>query len=179
MIVARRYAKALFELAREEGKVGEIGGEIRLFNEILQNTPALKVLLCGPVYDFHVKKEALERVVVTMGLSELTSRFLLLLIKKNRLAILDEILKVYQGLEDQEMGRVRARAYLPDADRESPVLDRIRSRLEEVTGKEVLLDVEEDKDMIGGVIVKIGDILIDGSVRSRLLSLKKRIREGV
>lgn len=179
MIVARRYARALFELAKEEGKVGETGGELRLFNEILSNAPALKGLLCGPVYDFDVKRDALERVVVTMGFSQLASNFLLLLIKKNRLSILDEILKVYQVLEDEEMGRIRAKAYLPSVDEESPLLDAIRSRLEEVTGKEVLLDVEEDKDMIGGVVIKVGDILIDGSIRSRLLSLKKRIREGV
>lgn len=179
MIVAKRYARALFELAKAEGRVLETGGELRLFMELLDNTPELKILLCGPVYDLQAKREALERVRPGLNLSDLVFNFLNLLIKKGRVSILDEIVEAYQRLEDEETGRIRAKVYLPDGKLGSPLLDKIRARLEGLTGKEILLDLKEDKDMIGGVTVQIGDTLIDGSVRSKLLSVKKRIRGGV
>ena len=178
-MVAKRYAKALFDLAKIDERVVETGGEIRLFWTLMDTTPELKVLLCGPIYDIQAKKEALERVRASLGLSDLVFNFLSLLIRKGRIGILDDIVKAYQRLEDMETGRIRAKVYLPDGEVEPPLLDRIRARLEEVTGKEVLLDLREDRDMIGGVTVQIGDILIDGSLRSKLLSVKKRIRGGV
>ncbi len=178
-MVAKRYAKALFDLAKAEGRVVETGGELRLFKTLLESTPELRVLLYGPVYDIQTKKEALERVRTSLGLSDLVFNFLNLLTRKGRVNILSDLVEAYQRLEDEETGRIRAKVFLPDGDVDPPLLERIRERLQEVTGKEVLLELREDRDMIGGVTVQIGDILIDGSVRSKLLSVKKRIRGGV
>lgn len=179
MSVATRYAKALFELAREKEGVVETGDELRLIEGLLGDMPGLKTFFGGPVYELKDKKDVLEKIYTTLGLSKLTADFLLILMKKGRIRVLPDITRIYERFEDEEVGRQRVKITLPITKSETPILDKIKARLEEVTGKEVLISVEEDRSIIGGIIVQMGDIVIDGSIRSRLLKIRKSIREGV
>ncbi len=179
MIVAERYAKALFGLAKSEGVVTRIGEELRLLQGFFSQSPDIYSFLSAPVYDYKDKRGVIEQIVSTLKLSKLTKNFLLVILKKNRMKLYHEIVKRYEGFEDEDSGRVRVQVVLPDREVDGSLIDKIKERLHKMTGKEILLSIDEDSDIIGGVVVKMGDLVLDGSIRSKLMRIKESIKRGV
>ncbi len=178
-VIAERYVKALIELARSKGKVVETGEELRAVRDLLSVNNTFRVFLTGPVYDFSDKKNVIEKVCQSLKLSKLTTDFLLLLIRKNRLDAFAEIVRLYERYEDKETGRMRVSVTLPRVKKKDSFYDKIKERLEEVTGKKVIMNLEEKREIIGGIVVKLGDTVIDGSIRSRLLSFNEAVKKGI
>ncbi len=177
-MIAKRYAKAIFSLAKEEGDYRETGKELHRFLKLFEDVKELKRFLLNPACSLKDKKKAINELDHVKDLSPLTRNFLLLLIKKDRLVYFSEICKFYDLFLDKEDGRLRAEvgfAVKPD----DALLEEIKKKLEEITKQEVVLSVKIDPNLIGGALVKSGDLIFDGSVKTQLETIKERLREGV
>jgi F-type H+-transporting ATPase subunit delta len=94
------------------------------------------------------------------------------------LSVFSEICEFYESFLDKEEGRLRAEVSLA-MEADDKVIQEIRRKLEDVTGKQVVLNVKIDSNLIGGVVVKSGDLIYDGSVKSQLEKIEDRLKEGV
>ncbi len=173
--VTRRYATALYEEADAAGVLEAVDEDVLMLRRSIESNRPLVRVFESPVIP-QDKKETIVRELLDDRVEDLTVRFLRLLIRKDRETLTKEILDQYQSLRDEQRGIVDAEATvarpLADEDRATLV-----ETLEKKTGKEVRLRVNEDPDLIGGLVVRIGDRVFDASVRSQLNALHSRLRD--
>jgi F-type H+-transporting ATPase subunit delta len=172
--VARRYAKALWELANQESRLEAVGQELLRFERVLAEEPELRSALLLPWSTAATKRDIVVAVSERLGLSTLARNFLALVAQRRRMALLADIREAYQALADQAAGRVRARvrsaAPLDDAQRSA-----LRERLGRQLGKTVLLDTAVDPSLLGGFVAEVGSRLLDMSLRGQLARLRERL----
>ncbi|SRR5690554_442657 len=173
MQIARRYARALYEEARRQSNLETVDADIELIGESLESAPQLKSLFLSPVIS-RDKKEAVVSQLFKGRVSDLTLRFMQLLIAKQREDQFPDVVRSYRSMRDEELGVVRAEARvaapLSEADERQLV-----TALERLTGKIVRIEVSQQEDLLGGVIVRIGDTVYDGSVRNQLARLREQM----
>ena len=171
--VAKRYARALFSLASEEGNVEAVGEELARAVSACADERLASAARSAAV-DVTAKREIAREVATRLGVSRAVASFLGLLAERNRLAFLADIGERYGRLVDDRLGRVRARIVaarpLSDDDRQ-----RITALFEKTTGKTVLAETEVDPDLLGGILVEIGGRVYDGSVRTQLETIKSAL----
>nr|PZN42818.1 MAG: F0F1 ATP synthase subunit delta [Bacillota bacterium] len=171
--VARRYARALFDLARERGQVEEVGREVEQVVEAMRASRELRGLWEHQEVSPRLKCALLEQHFKGK-VSDLVLHFLFLLVAKRREVWLPRILREYVALADEALGRVevevRSAVPLPDE-----VLDRLAERLRQRLGKEVRFVRRVDPSLLGGLVVRVGDVLMDGSVRTQLRRMQQRL----
>lgn len=175
--IARRYAKALMTIGKEDGQAEtykeELGGVVKL----LEENKELVQAITNPLYDAESRKKVLEVVVERLGLSRVMTSFLCLCFDKGRIQYLNDIYTFYEKLTDELANIVRAdlvsAVELPEES-----ITKIRDALSEKTGKEVRMDVSVDPALIGGAVTRIGDLVLDGSVRTQLMSLKESLQRS-
>lgn len=174
--VARRYAKALLIIGREEGATEVFRREIETFISVLDENPSLEAAIANPVYDAAGRKKVLAEVATLLGASRALSAFLTLLFEKGRINLIRAIAEVFMVLADEDNNVARASLQtageLPDE-----TVDAIRAGLSRLTGKKVLLTMEKDPDLIGGIVARIGDLVLDGSVRTQLANMRASLSE--
>jgi F-type H+-transporting ATPase subunit delta len=174
--VARRYATALYEEADATGVLEDVDDDVHMLRESLESNDELARFFKSPVIP-QGKKETIIQELLADRTVGLTVRFLRLLVHKDRETMTKAILDQYQALRDEQRGimdaTVQVARPLSDDDRETIV-----EVLEEKTGQSVRLHVEEDADLIGGLVIRIGDRVFDGSVRNQLANLHHRLRES-
>jgi F-type H+-transporting ATPase subunit delta len=174
-ILARRYAKALFAVGQEEKKFEE-------YNETLQGVAGLYVshpevadALTNPLYPLDIRQKVMAGMIASMGVEKIMANFLNLLVEKKRAGILPEVAEEYQSMVDNEKnvshGSVISAIELSEA-----LQVKVRATLEKLTGKKVELTTSVDPSIIGGIIAKVGDLELDGSIRTQLASLKDSIK---
>lgn len=171
--LARKYSRAIFEIAQEEDKLVEYGKELADVRAGLDSVPEASAFLSNPQVETKAKKELLAKMFAG-ELSANVSNFLMLLVDKRRIALLAAIEDEYRGLSNEARGILIADVTTAEPAGEAQQ-QAIRAKIAQVTGKKVELRLHEDKDIIGGVVVKIGDRRIDGSVAGRLETLKKEL----
>jgi F-type H+-transporting ATPase subunit delta len=171
--VARRYATALYEEADATGVLEDVDDDVLMLRESLASNDELARFFKSPVIP-QKKKETIIQELLADRVATLTVQFLRLLVHKDRETMTKAILDQYQALRDEQRGIVDATVQvarpLSEEDRETIV-----ETLEAETGKSVRLSVEEDADLIGGVVIRIGDRVFDGSVRNQLANLHDRL----
>lgn len=171
--LARKYGTAIFEIANEDNKLEEYGRELADVSQALFAQAELKDFLTNPQIQPEDKKQVLLRLLKDQ-VSPMMMNFLLLLVDKRRIVLLEAINDCYQELSNKAQGIIVAdvtTAYELKAELRS----RLSSKLESVIGKKVQLRTHQDQSIIGGVVVKIGDTRIDGSVIGRLQALKAEL----
>jgi F-type H+-transporting ATPase subunit delta len=173
--IARRYARALFDLAREDGKIPEIGAALDALAEAFREVPDLAAALSNPAYTRPDRKALASRLVDEgLRLSPVLKNLLHLLIENGRVRELPSIADRYRDLADEAAGRahvlLRSAAPLSDEDR-----GRVEQGLSRVTGKRVTLEVQVDASLIGGLTAQVGSLVFDGSVRAQLEALKQEL----
>ena len=171
--LARKYGTAIFEIANEDNKLEEYGRELADVSQALFAQAELKDFLTNPQIQPEDKKQVLLRLLKDQ-VSPMMMNFLLLLVDKRRIVLLEAINDCYQELSNKAQGIIVAdvtTAYELKAELRS----RLSSKLESVTVKKVQLRTHQDQSIIGGVVVKIGDTRIDGSVIGRLQALKAEL----
>jgi len=175
--IARRYAKALVQLAAEETAVDKFHGELARVEALFMAHPELGSLLSNPAYGIEAKLETIKEIAAKLSLSGTISNFLLLLQERNRMACLPAIFACYNVLADELSGVVRPviTSALPLGDAQ---LAEFKAALEKSTGKQVNLTVEIDPALIGGVVTKIGDKVLDGSVKTQLTRIEDILQKG-
>jgi F-type H+-transporting ATPase subunit delta len=174
--VARRYTKALFQLAREAGQEEAIGREIDEFFAAYAGSD-LHTVLTNPAFDVATRKRVLIQVANTQQLSVLTIHFLSLLLERDRLKHLAGIASCYRRLLNEAKGRVEAKVVSASA-LEPVLIDRVREQLRGLSGKDVVLQQEVDASLLGGMTVELQGKVYDGSIRTQLEKMKQRIARG-
>ncbi|ARA94333.1 MAG: F0F1 ATP synthase subunit delta [Bacteroidetes bacterium] len=175
-IVARRYAQALYEQAREARQVEQIDEDVELIRQALADSRELVRLFESPVIP-REKKQAVVNQLFGPRVQPLTLRFLTLLIEKEREGLFAAIVQAYRRLRDEQQGIVEAQARVaqPLAEDEEK---KLREALEAITGKRIRLRTEQDPSLLGGVVIRVGDTVYDGSVRHQLRTLREKLEQG-
>lgn len=172
--VARRYAKALFELATEAGSLESVVNELTRVAETYEANSDLQRALDNPLVALDAKRAILTDLAAGLSVSPLVKHTLLLLGDRRRAKALSAVARSLGELADKKKGIVRAEVTsavnLPDA-----YYDRLKSQLERVTGKKITIDRRIDTAILGGVIARIGDRIFDGSLQSRLSEVRQHL----
>jgi F-type H+-transporting ATPase subunit delta len=174
--IARRYAKALFGLAVEVGRVEEWSDALQALGEVVQASPDLGDVLANPVYSREQRRAIIERLVLALRLDTEPGNLLFLLGDRNRLDQLDGVVAAFRALADEHLGRLRARvtSALP---LEPQALQAMADKLSQATRAKVLLDRTVEPAILGGVIAQVGSLVYDGSVRTQLEDLRKTLKQ--
>ncbi|MAE93387.1 MAG: ATP synthase F1 subunit delta [Deltaproteobacteria bacterium] len=174
---ATRYAKALFQLAKEHGSVDPVRGELRALCALLEDNADLRDVLLQPIHPALQRRAVLEAVAEKLDASALLRSFYSFLIDQRRLVDIDTIEEAYGELADADAGLTKALVRSA-----SPLSDDQRARLQRAlstrAGSEVELQVEIDASLLGGVVAQIGDTVYDGSLRSQLEQLRASLSHG-
>lgn len=171
--VARRYAAALFEQARKGETVAASGEELALAAEKVAATPALKALLAQPLVTEERKKQALQNAFGEK-IAPPTLAFLNLLVDKRRINLLPQVQAEFARLvlEYRNVAYATATSAVPLTAAQIDALDKA---LEARTGKQIELDTEVDPSLLGGILVRIGDTVLDGTVKGNLERLREQL----
>jgi F-type H+-transporting ATPase subunit delta len=173
-IAARRYAEAAYELARQREAEDEWSTALKVMAQTFsepQMAAAMASARLAPTDKHRLAKRVLE------GIDPLALNLALLLVAKGRTALAPQITEAFQALADEAQGIAHAvvTTAVPLSREEEQA---IAAKLREATGKQVVLESQVDEGIIGGLVARIGDLLIDGSTKSQLLALKRRLQEA-
>ena len=174
--LSRRYAKALFQLARDASQEEKIGQELEQFYRAYTESD-LQHVLVNPAFGLDVRKKILGQVTQAEQLSALTRHFLSLLAERDRLPYLAGIVGCYRRLLNEAQGRVEARV-VSASPLEPDRLEQLRGQLRGLSGKDVVLQQETDPGLLGGLLVELEGKVYDGSIRTQLENMKQRIARG-
>ncbi len=177
LAVARRYAKALLLIGKDDGQTDLYREELDRFTTLVAENAALEQAIINPLYDAAGRKKVLQSVVERLDLSELMKSFLLLLFEKGRIGFIDSINHFYKELADNVRG-VASAELISATDLPDETINKIRTALSKRTGKDVKLEVKQDPSLIGGIVTKIGDLVLDGSVKTQLQNMRESLTRG-
>jgi F-type H+-transporting ATPase subunit delta len=172
--IARRWARAIFELGKETNAVARLSEDIGAFADTYAGNAELSGVLDNPLVPDNSREALIVDIASRMGLSDMAKNALRLLAQKRRLAALPLIARQLARLSDEAQNIVRAEVTTagPASD---DYLAKLRAQLEKATGKKVSIVHRVDKSLIGGVVTRIGDRVIDGSVKTRLANFRETL----
>ena len=174
--IAKRYARAFFEIAEEDKQLEKYFLELNSFSGIIESNEDLKGFLANPVFDQVEKKSVVESILQKTDISRITSNYLKLLTDKQRIVILKDIVDSYRELMDAALKTVRVS--VKTAFPLSPELvQKLQSGLEQQTGKLVHMTVMEEKSLLGGIVVRVGDTVYDNSIKTQLNNIRNLLGE--
>jgi F-type H+-transporting ATPase subunit delta len=172
--VARRYARALFSIGVDRGSFEQLGNELDAFVGLWAGSPELRQALENPIFKNAEKRAVLESLLPRVAPTPDVQKFVLLLLDRRRLTAVPNIARAYREMADLHTGRVRAQ--VTSAQALGPAeLDRVRQSLARRTGKQVILEAAVDPTLIGGVVARVGDLVLDGSLRTQLGTLRDKL----
>lgn len=177
--LSKIYAKSLYELAEETGndqKVLEVADELEQVCELVRGDRQFRELLASPVIDVARRAEALRRIF-TDQVTDLVLRFILILNRNGRLGHLDSIQAAFDQMVQDAHGRIEVDVITASQIDEAQKA-RISDRIKEAIGKEPILHAYTEPGIIGGVRLRIGDEMIDGSVATRLRRMEQSLKTG-
>lgn len=172
--LSRRYAKALLQLGVESRDYERLGRELDLVAKTIEGSKELKATLESPVFPLTQRKAVLADILRRLAVSPVVTHFVLLVLDHNRIQALSAINREMAALVDQQAGRLRA-VVTSARPMGEPEIARIKRALEARTGKQLLIERKQDPSLLGGVVVQIGDIVYDGSVRTQLRQIKEQL----
>jgi F-type H+-transporting ATPase subunit delta len=171
---ARRYAKALFDLAIEQNALDRMTAEMRAVGETVAGSRELQLALSNPTVDPASRKAVMSQVVQRLGVSPTVRNAVLLITDHGRVGVLPQIAELLGNLADERAGKVRA-----EVTSAAPLTEaqytRLTATLERLTGRKISLARKVDPTLIGGVVTRIGDKVYDGSVKTRLAELRNAL----
>lgn len=177
LAIARRYAKALLLIGKEDDQVEAYREELQRFANLLAEQQDLHQAVTNPLYDVAGRKQLVQTLIEKLELSKIMASYLMLLFEKGRIGYIGNINDFYQKLADELKGVARA-SLVSAAALPSETIEKIRAGLSQKTGKKVILEVEQDPDLIGGIVTKIGDLVLDGSIKTQLSNIKESLKRG-
>ena len=174
--LAATYAQAIYEIADSKNMLDEVEQQLATVAETIKSHEDLSMLMYHPMVPAQVKKDTLSQIFAE-GLTDYVRNFLMLLVDKRRETALPSITKEFVRLANEKRNIAEAEVItaMPlTAEQESA----LKAKLSAVTGKNIILKPQVDKEIVGGVIVRIGNKLIDGSVTGRIAALRTALLKG-
>ncbi|MBW1680059.1 MAG: ATP synthase F1 subunit delta [Deltaproteobacteria bacterium] len=175
--ISKRYAKALLSIGREDGNYEEYGKNLREFADFCTSSPEFYRVISSRIYSGEERGGVLDWALEKSGFAPVVKNFLRLLLEKNRIGAIAEIADYYEKLTDEIANIARAEIITARPIKED-TLGRVKQALTGLTSQDVKVQIREDASLIGGIIVKIGDLVLDGSVRAQLEGLKESLKRG-
>ena len=174
-VLAKRYAKALFQVGKEENALEKFSKNLTEMAQLYADYPEVADGLTNPMYPQEVREKVMEHLVKAMKASSMLANFFNLLVQKRRTDVLPDIAQVFLTLVDEENNVCQGTVV--SASKVSAGLNKkIKATLEKITGKQVVVANEVDPSIIGGIIAKVGDLVLDGSIKSQLKGLEESIK---
>jgi F-type H+-transporting ATPase subunit delta len=173
--IASVYARSLFEVAKEQDKLDKVRDELGEFAGALNGSRELQVFLFSPYFSTKEKSEGLDKAI--SGADDTTVNFLRLLIEKHRMPVLFRVRAELDRLWEEENRllpvTVTSAVELPKA-----TVKQIGDRIAEQTDRKVDLQSNVDPDILGGIVVRVGNSVLDASIRNRLENFRKQVARG-
>lgn len=178
-VAARRYAKALFDLAKSTGAdvLDKSGEDIANFAALAKESVALSRFFEDPVFSAEEKRKVITALSDRLEMSAMVRDFCYLLADKHRLVLVGKIAEEYQALADTEKGILRGELVSATPLDDTMQLT-VQDELEKKAGKALVLDFKVDATLLGGMVLKMGDNVMDASLKTQLQILKDTIKRG-
>lgn len=173
--IARRYAKALFGLAVESGRVEAWATSLQALQQVIEGSPDLQDVLSNPVYSKEQRRAIVEKLAGALSLDAEPRDLLFLLGDRNRLPYLGAIVTTFRDFADAHLGRLRARV-TSAVKLEDVQAQALADKLSQATRAKVLLERDVDPAILGGVVAQVGSLVYDGSVRTQLEDLRQQLK---
>jgi F-type H+-transporting ATPase subunit delta len=173
--IAEVYARALFEVGKENDVLDRVHDELGQFAEALEEDRNLQVFLFSPYFSSEEKKQGVRRIV--SDADERILNFLELLAERHRMPALFRIRRVFDGLWAEE-NKLLPVTVTSATDLDETLVAEIGQRIEEQTGRQVELSSNVDPDVLGGLRVRVGNMVLDATVRNRLEQLRKQVAKA-
>jgi F-type H+-transporting ATPase subunit delta len=175
MILANRDAKALFAVGKEDDCLDEFSRVLVAMADLFATMPEVRDALTNPMYPLDVRAKVMAHLITAAATTPLMGSFLNLVVQKKRAAVLPEIAEAFQILIDTD--RNICQGVVVSATALSAALQaQVQATLEKITGKNVVLSTQVDSSLIGGLIAKVGDLVLDGSIKTQLSGLTEAIK---
>jgi F-type H+-transporting ATPase subunit delta len=173
--IAQVYSRALFEAAKEHDALDEIHEQLAQFCDALAESRELQVFLFSPYFSSQEKKEGIAKLI--KGGNEHFVRFLQLLAERHRMPVIFRIRRAFDELWAEE-NKLLPVTVTSAVELDSKTVKGIGKRIEEETGRKVELTSKVDPDVLGGLVLRVGNLVLDGSVRARLERLRKQVTQA-
>jgi ATP synthase F1 delta subunit len=170
--IAAVYARSLFEVAKERDKLDLVREQLGEFADALEQTRELQVFFFSPYFSTAEKEDGLDRAVT--GADEILVNFLKLLIENHRTPVIFRVRRAYDELWEQENQLLPVRV-TSAVELDKGTFDQLRDRIAEQTGRKVDFASEVDPEILGGIVVRVGNSVLDASIRNRLEQLRKQV----
>jgi F-type H+-transporting ATPase subunit delta len=175
--VAKRYAKALLSLGQEDGNFEKYGRDLEDFSLFCKDHKEVMDVIANQVFPLEDRRKILNVLLEKSPYTGVVKSFFNLLLDKNRIGSLHRIADYYEKLTDEISNIARAEIVTPRPLREDAQKS-LEKVLGQLTAKTIKAEVKEDPNLIGGIVVKIGDLILDGSVKAQLEGLNESLKRG-
>jgi F-type H+-transporting ATPase subunit delta len=175
---ARRYAKALFLIAKEEGRVDQVRAELDSLSGLFEGNAELRATIFRPLHPGAERRAVLQAVCQRLGSSATLRNFCAFLVDQRRVVDFEVIRDAYHRLSDAAAGRTRARVVSASPLREDQ-RERLRRALAAQTGKQVEIEESVEPGLLGGATASVGGLVFDGSIRTQLEQLRASLTRGL
>jgi len=173
--IASVYARALFEVAQDQGKLDDVRDQLGEFADALDSNQEMQVFFFSPYFSTPEKVEGLDNVVT--GAEPIVQNFLKLLIEKSRMPAVFRVRRVFDELWQRE-NKLLPVEITSAIELDKKTVKQIGDRIGEETGQKIELSEHVDPDILGGLIVRVGNSIIDSSIRARLDQLRKQVAKA-
>jgi F-type H+-transporting ATPase subunit delta len=173
--IAKVYARSLFEVARERGKLDQVREQLGQFVDALNENRELAVFFFSPYFSIKEKQDALARVLE--GADEIFLNFLRLLIEKHRMPVIFRIRQAFEQLWEQE-NRTLPVEITSAIELDEGTTESLATQIAERAGRKVKLSTRVDPEILGGLVVRVGNSILDASIRNRLEQLRRHVAQG-
>lgn len=174
--VPGRYASALFELAEEQAELEKVESDLMAIEAMLKESADLQRMVRSPVFSADEQTQALEALLERAGIGGLTLNFMKLITRNRRLFAAPEMIRAFRTLAARSRGEMEADV-TSAANLNDGQLQTLKETLKASIGKDVQINAKVDPSLLGGLIVKVGSRMIDSSLRTKLSTLKMRMKE--
>jgi F-type H+-transporting ATPase subunit delta len=170
--IAQVYARSLFAVAQEQDKLDEIKEQLAGFSEALEESRDLSLFFFSPYFSTQEKKDGLDKAIEDAD--ETFRNFLAVLLDNHRMPVIHRVRRNYDQLwaEEHKLLPVDVTTAI---ELDEDVVKRIGDRVGEQTGKEIELNAHVDPDIIGGIVLRVGNSVLDASIRNRLDQLRRHV----
>jgi ATP synthase F1 delta subunit len=170
--IAAVYARSLFEVAKEQSKLDDVRSQLGEFADAMNDSRELQLFFFSPYFSTQEKQDGLDRAV--SGAEEIVVNFLKLLIENHRMPVIFRVRRGYDELWEHE-NRLLPVQVTSAVELDKATVKQIGDRIAEQTGQKVDLSATVEPEILGGIVVRVGNTVLDASIRNRLEQLRKQV----